>query len=173
MQVEIIEVNSLDVLQLQSISIQTFVETFSESNTEENLNKYLETGFTIEKLTNELNNQDSKFYFATFENRIIGYLKLNFAEAQTELKDKNALEIERIYVINEFHGKKVGQLFFQKAIEMALNMQLEYVWLGVWEKNEKAIAFYKKNGFEPFDKHIFMMGDEEQTDIMMKTNLLQ
>jgi len=102
---------------------------------------------------------------------VIGYLKLNFGESQTELKGDKALEIERIYVLKEFHGKKVGQLLYDKAIQVATETKADYVWLGVWEENPRAIAFYKKNGFVEFDKHIFRLGDEEQTDIMMKLQL--
>ena len=99
---------------------------------------------------------------------MIGYLKLNFGDTQTELKDANAVEIERIYVLNEFQGKKVGQLFYDKAIEIAIERKADYVWLGVWEENKRALNFYRKNGFLEFDKHIFKLGEDEQTDIMMK-----
>ena len=156
---------------LQHIGKQTFLETFSASNSEENMKKYLEEGFSVEKLTAELNNYDSEFYFALFNKDVIGYLKVNFGISQTELKDDKALEIERIYVLQEFHGKKVGQILFEKAINLAKDKGCDYVWLGVWEENERAISFYKKNGFVEFDKHIFKLGDDEQTDIMMMKKL--
>jgi len=161
--------NELD--QLQKIGRQTFYETFSSVNTEENMNKYLEEGFSKEKLTDELSDKKAEFYFVTLDSKVIGYLKLNFGQSQTELKDDKALEIERIYVLKEFHGKKVGQLLYDKAIEVAKLTNADYVWLGVWEENPRAINFYKKNGFVEFDKHIFTLGDDEQTDIMMKLQL--
>lgn len=157
-----------DVGQLQKIGKQTFSETFAKTNTEENLEKYLEEGFSLEKLTAEINNKNSAFYFAILEEEIIGYLKINFGSSQTELQDVNALEIERIYVLSEFHGKKAGQVLYEKAIEVACTQNAGYVWLGVWEENPRAIRFYEKNGFVAFDKHIFKLGDDEQTDIMMK-----
>lgn len=160
-----------DVDQLQKIGQQTFVETFSEGNTAENMTKYLEEGFSIEKLTTELKDKDSLFYFAIFDKNVIGYLKLNFGKSQTELKDDKSIEIERIYVLKQFHGKSVGQILYQKAIEIAENEDYRYVWLGVWEENVRAINFYKKNGFVAFDKHIFQLGDDAQTDIMMKLEL--
>ena len=98
-------------------------------------------------------------------------MKLNFGDSQTELKDNKSLEIERIYVSKEFHGKSVGQLLYDKAIEVAKHKNVDYVWLGVWEENPRAISFYKKNGFVEFNKHIFKLGDDEQIDIMMKLNL--
>ena len=160
-----------DLEKLQNIGRKTFEETFSESNSEENMRNYLEEGFSKEKLTAELKNKDSEFYFATLKDEVIGYLKVNFGESQTELKDSKALEIERIYVAKEFHGKSVGQILYDKAIEIAKQKGSEYVWLGVWEENPRAISFYKKNGFVEFDKHIFRLGDDEQTDIMMKMKL--
>lgn len=168
-QIQRIDLNEIE--QLQKIGCQTFQETFSESNSEENMKSYLEEGFSSEKLITELNDINSEFYFAKLDNEVIGYLKINFGESQTELKDNKALEIERIYVSKEFHGKNVGQLLYSKAIEIAKDKNVNYVWLGVWEENLRAINFYKKNGFVEFDKHIFKLGDDEQTDIMMKLML--
>ncbi|MBN9283755.1 MULTISPECIES: GNAT family N-acetyltransferase [unclassified Flavobacterium] len=157
-----------DIGQLQKVSKQTFWETFSASNSEENMTNYLEESFSVEKLTDELNNEHSDFYFALLDEKVIGYLKLNFGQSQTELQDNKALEIERIYVLQEFHGKKVGQVLYEKALQIAGQLNADYVWLGVWEENLRAIGFYKKNGFVAFDKHIFKLGGDEQTDIMMK-----
>lgn len=169
--IEIKRVILNDIVQLQKIGKQTFFETFSSGNTEENMTKYLEEGFSIEKLTAELKNENSELYFAMLANKVNGYLKLNFGRSQTELKDDKALEIERIYVLKEFHGKSVGQVLYEKAISIAKQKNADYVWLGVWEENPRAINFYKKNGFVEFDKHIFKLGEDEQTDIMMKLQL--
>lgn len=163
--------NLNDIEKLQAIAKQTFFDTFSPHNTEENMRKYLDEGFTTEKLTNEVKNDNSEFYFALSNNVVVGYLKLNFGAAQTELQDDDSLEIERIYVSKDFHGNKVGQILYEKALEIAETKDVTYIWLGVWEKNPRAIQFYKKNGFVEFDKHIFKFGDEEQTDIMMRLKL--
>lgn len=169
--IEIKQVALSDIKELQEVGRITFYETFSAGNTEENMKKYLEEGFSIEKLTTELSDPNSEFYFATRDNKVIGYLKLNVGQSQTELKDDGALEIERIYVLKEFHGEKVGQKLYDKAMEVARQKNVDYVWLGVWEENRRAINFYKKNGFDEFDRHIFKLGDDEQTDIMMKLRL--
>jgi ribosomal protein S18 acetylase RimI-like enzyme len=169
--IHIIKVTTGDVDRLQQISRQTFYETFSAVNTAENMKKYLEEEFSVEKLTAECNNPESAFYFATLGGTIIGYLKLNVGQSQTEIKDDNAIEIERIYVLKEFHGKNVGQLLYEKAIHIAEQTNAGYVWLGVWEKNMRAINFYTKNGFVPFDKHIFRLGNDVQTDLIMKLKL--
>ncbi len=162
------KVNKNEVEQLQSISRQTFAETFSDSNSKENMDKYLNENLSIEKLSEELNNENSHFFFIKDGERNIGYLKLNMGPSQTEMKDETALEIERIYVIQEYQGKKVGQQLYEKAIQVAIEKKAQYVWLGVWEENHKAIQFYNKNGFEVFDKHVFVLGDEKQTDLMMR-----
>jgi ribosomal protein S18 acetylase RimI-like enzyme len=161
-----------DLAKLQQISIQTFHESFSALNSEEDMNDYLTTSFSSEKLSSELGNQSSQFYFAVVDAEVVGYLKLNLGQAQTEIKDNHALEIERIYVLQAFHGKKVGQLLYDKAIQIAEQINASYVWLGVWENNHRALSFYKKNGFVEFDKHIFRLGTDEQTDLMMRKDLV-
>lgn len=157
-----------DAERLQAIGRITFSETFATGNSDENMIKYLDESFAIEKLTAELQNKDSYFYLAELDGQVIGYLKLNVGEAQTEIKENNALEIERIYVLKEFHGKKVAQELYNKALQKAEEIKADYIWLGVWEKNFRAVSFYTKNGFEQFDTHIFRLGDDEQTDLMMK-----
>lgn len=166
--IEIRKVTVSDIKLLQEIGRQTFYETFSAGNSEENMTKYLEEGFSEEKLMSELNNEHSEFYFAVIDDKVVGYLKLNFSSSQTELQDSISLEIERIYVLQKYHGKKVGQVLYEKSMQVAEDKKVDHVWLGVWEENPRAIRFYQKNGFEEFDKHIFRLGDDEQTDIMMK-----
>jgi ribosomal protein S18 acetylase RimI-like enzyme len=164
-----VSINDID--KLREIGKMTFAETFSSDNSEENMMEYLENGFSTEKLKTELTDKNAEFYFAEFDGKVIGYLKVNVGQSQTEIKIKNALEIERIYVLKEFHGKKVGQILYEKALQLAKEKKVEYVWLGVWEQNPRAIRFYEKNGFVEFDKHIFKLGNDEQTDIMMKLKL--
>lgn len=163
-----VEVAPDEMRPLQEISKRTFYETFSGSNTESDMQKYLDESFAVSKLESEHSDPNSKFYFAKLGGNVVGYLKVNFGQSQTELKDEKSLEIERIYVLSEFHGKKVGQALYDQAIQLAVRRNLEYVWLGVWEENPRAIAFYKKNGFVEFDKHVFMLGEDEQTDVLMK-----
>ena len=169
--IEIKKVTIVDIEKLQNIGRQTFYETFAEANTEEDMQKYLTENFSTTKLKSELINPDSEFYFSSISKRVVGYLKLNFGQAQTELSLNNALEIERIYVLKELHGKQVAQVLYNKAIQVAKRLNVDILWLGVWEENPRAISFYKKNGFVEFDKHIFRLGNDEQTDIMMKLNL--
>ncbi len=157
-----------DLETVQQIGIETFRETFSQENSQEAMQEYLDRSFATEKVMNELNNPDSYFFIAWEEDTPVGYLKVNSGDAQTELQDEKALEIERIYVKSSHQGKKIGQILYDKACETAANLNKSYLWLGVWEENHKALQFYMKNGFVEFDKHIFRLGNEEQTDLMMK-----
>jgi ribosomal protein S18 acetylase RimI-like enzyme len=170
-EIKITRVNLSDINELQFISRQTFFETFAEGNTESDMKKYLDENLSYDRLRAELMVAESEFYFASIQNKVIGYLKLNSGMAQTELKNLKALEIERIYVLKEYHGKKVGQVLYDIALQSGTRTKADYLWLGVWEKNLRAINFYRKNGFEEFDRHIFKLGDDLQTDIMMKLKL--
>jgi ribosomal protein S18 acetylase RimI-like enzyme len=153
---------------IQAIGKETFYETFAESNSEKDMQKYLSENFSDIKVKQELSNQESQFFIAWEGDVPIGYLKVNTGQAQTELQDPLALEIERIYVSASYHGKKIGQLLYDKALEIAHQKNKKSIWLGVWEENPRAIRFYEKNGFVEFDRHIFKMGNDNQTDIMMR-----
>lgn len=166
------KVTLADVIELQKISRQTFCETFAESNSEENMAIYLKKNLSLIQLSTELKNPDSFFYFALLDQKVIGFLKLNTGLTQTEPADKTAVEIERIYVLKEFHGKHVGQLLDDKALQTAKDMEAPNIWLDVWEQNPRAIRFYQKNGFTDFDKHIFILRSDEQVDIVMKKDIM-
>lgn len=160
-----------DLATLLAIGRQTFVETFSADNSLENLTAYLEEGFSEEKLGKELRNENSQFYFALEAKEVIGYLKVNWGDAQSEKQDPNALEIERIYVLQQYHGKQVGLLLYEQAFAIAKARKAPYMWLGVWEENSRAIRFYQKLGFVEFGEHIFQLGDDAQRDVLMKKSL--
>lgn len=160
-----------EVESLQKISSLTFMETFSEVNSKEDMRKYLDENLSLEKLKSEIENPESEFYISEIGNRIVGYLKLNFGKAQTENFGENGFEIERIYVLKEHLGQKVGQFLLDKSLEIGKEKSMDFVWLGVWENNERAIKFYKKQGFEVFSQHDFVLGNDVQTDLLMKLEL--
>ncbi len=132
--ITIIKATIADLHELQRIGRQTFQETFADSNSDQNMKSYLEEGFSIIKLTAELQNEDSEFYFAKIDNEVIGYLKINFGESQTELRDSTSLEIERIYVSNEFHGKSVGQSFMTRQSKLREKRDLN---MSGWESGKR------------------------------------
>lgn len=166
--IEIIKATVSDLETIQKISIQTFIETFAAVNTPENIADYIKDSLNTEQLTYELNNGNSQFYLAYSDTEVVGYLKINFGDAQTESINENALEVQRIYVLQNFHGKNIGQLLLDEVKKIAQITNVDSVWLGVWEENHRAIRFYTKNGFVVFDKHVFKMGNDEQTDLLMR-----
>jgi diamine N-acetyltransferase len=160
-----------DLQTLQEISIDTFNETFKEQNSPENMSTYLEKAFNLEQLESELSNPSSQFFFVYYDEEVAGYLKLNTNDAQSEKMGNDALEIERIYVKNKFQKLGLGKYLFNVAMGNAAESGKKKIWLGVWEKNENAITFYKKIGFVQAGAHSFYMGDEEQTDLIMTKSL--
>lgn len=168
---EIRKASLSDLEAIKTIARQTFTETFAEVNTPENIFNYLEENFNTAQLSIEVSNPESSFYLAFLDEKAIGYLKINFGKTQTEILDNGAMEIQRIYVLQEFHGKKVGQLFIDEVLNIATLKAFTFIWLGVWEENHRALGFYRKNDFHVFDKHIFIMGDDKQTDLLMKLQI--
>ena len=160
-----------DVTLLQKISQTTFSQAFSSQNNPDDLKAYMDRAFDIEKLTTEIQNPESSFYVATCgkerDSKMMGYLKLNTGAAHLV----DPLEIERIYVLNEYQGRGVGKTLFDTALEFANTHNCQHIWLGVWEHNDKALRFYEKHGFEPFGSHIFQMGPDEQIDVLMRKKL--
>lgn len=161
-----------DLVTLQELSCKTFSDTFGHMNTPSNMKAYLEKAFNIDKLRDELSNSNSAFYFLYADEKLSGYLKLNEYKAQTDIYDPKSLEIERIYVVKECQGKGLGSFLISKAVDIAITRKKSYIWLGVWEKNHKAVLFYKKHGFYVTGKHPFIMGEEEQTDFIMRKDLI-
>ncbi|WP_458354200.1 GNAT family N-acetyltransferase [Peribacillus frigoritolerans] len=157
---------------LQEISYETFDETFKHQNSPENMKAYLERAFNLNQIEKELSNISSQFFFVYFNNEVAGYLKVNTNDAQTEEMGDDSLEVERIYIKNKFQKHGLGKYLLNKAMDMAMERNKKEIWLGVWEKNENAIGFYKKIGFVQTGAHSFYMGDEEQTDFIMTKTLL-
>ncbi|SHN62029.1 Ribosomal protein S18 acetylase RimI [Paenibacillus sp. ov031] len=170
MTVEIRACSPEDLLKLQEISIETFNDTFKDQNSPDNMRAYLERAFNAKQLEDELSNSCSDIFFVYYNEELAGYLKVNREGAQSEQMSDASLEIERIYIRKKFQKHGLGKYLLNKAMETALEHKKKEVWLGVWEKNDNAIAFYKKRGFVQTGSHSFYMGDEEQIDfIMVKT----
>lgn len=160
-----------DLHELQTISIVTFTETFKDQNSPEHLKAYLDEAYDLDKLKKELKNPSSRFYFIYVDQQVAGYLKLNTDAAQTEPMGADSLEVERIYVKKAFQRYGLGKQLLNKAFEMAVEQNKKRIWLGVWEENANAIAFYRKKGFVQTGSHSFYMGDDEQVDLIMVNTL--
>jgi len=153
---------------LQHMAVATFTDTYGAMNTAEDMQAYVNTHFNAGRIQAELANAEVAYYFIYKGGSHAGYIRLNYGSQQTDLQDVKAIEIERIYVLPAFKGQGLGGLMIAHACQLAKAQRLSYVWLGVWEKNTKAIAFYQKMGFTVFDTHTFVLGQDHQTDLMMK-----
>ena len=148
MNIQLVQCTTNNLTDLQSIGRDTFYETFHDQNNTENMTAYLNESFSTEKLTAELQNPHSLFKLLFVNVELAGYLKVNTDEAQSEKLGPDYLEVERIYILSRFHKLGLGKVLMEEAMKIARHMQKTKVWLGVWEQNSNAIAFYEKVGFE-------------------------
>ena len=170
-EIQLVEVVLEDLQQLKDLSRHTFYATFADVNTPENMQLYDQHHFSDEQIRSEILNPDSRFYFALYGGEAQGYVKVNQGMAQTVLPNEGGMEIERIYVDQLLKGRGIGTSLIEKTIQLAKQSGAKYIWLGVWEHNASAIGFYEKKGFQPYSKHVFQLGNDIQTDILMKFSL--
>ncbi|HEX8356175.1 MAG TPA: GNAT family N-acetyltransferase [Segetibacter sp.] len=156
---------------LANISRKTFYDTFREQNTEENMDLFLNESFNLQTLQRELEDPANHFFFAKSTGEVVGYVKLSESEPPAELANEKAIEIARIYTLQERIGSGVGKAMVEFAIGFGNTLQKQMVWLGVWEHNKRAIDFYRRFGFVKFSEHVFMVGNDAQTDWLMKKDL--
>lgn len=172
MEVNIRQCTISDFEDLLDLAIQTFDDAFRAANTAANFEAYVDQAFNRDKFAAELAHPHSAFYFIFADGRLAGYMKLNVLDAQTDLQDDgDAFEIERIYVKKEYQGRGYGKAMLEYALELARQAGKKYAWLGVWEKNKNAIRFYQRLGFHQAGTHGFLLGDDHQTDYIMKKML--
>jgi ribosomal protein S18 acetylase RimI-like enzyme len=164
------DLNHIDAL--VEISRNTFINAFEKQNNPIDFYKYLNKTLNKEALEKELSNPNISFYFLRIENTTVGYFKLNEADAQIETFNAPSIELERIYVIEEFQSKKLGEVMLKHAIQISKDKKVKFLWLGVWEKNVKAIKFYNHFGFKKFGSHDFYLGNDKQVDLLMRLNLI-
>lgn len=160
-----------DLETLVKISKETFIDAFEKDNDPVDFQEYLQQAFAAEKMASELDNPHSHFYFVFDDATLVGYFKLNTETAQTDVHEPSALEIERIYVIKEQQGKKIGAWMLHEIISLAKTEKKTFVWLGVWEHNLNAIRFYQRHGFQKFDEHPYYIGKDKQTDWLLRKRL--
>lgn len=160
-----------DVDILRALSIKTYYDTFAAMCADSDMDTYLEEAYDRSKLLKELEDTNTQFFFLYANKELCGYLKLNEAPSQTDINDSLSLEIERIYISADFQGKGLGKYLMEQAVHIASERDKQYVWLGVWERNEKALRFYINNGFYAVGTHSFIMGDDKQTDYIMRKDL--
>ena len=171
MKLEFQKCNQNDLKVLSQISKETFVTAFALQNNPKDFENYISKAFSIDTIDKELKNIASHFYFVYYKNNLIGYFKLNEFDAQNEFQELEGMELERIYIINKFQGKGIGGQILQNIFELAIKKEKLYIWLGVWELNKEAILFYQKNGFIKFGTHPYYIGNDKQTDWLMRKEL--
>lgn len=157
---------------IADLSRQTFYETFAAYNTRENMDKFMNEQFTRESLVAEAAQPGNIFLLAREGNAPAGYVRMKESDNPEGLEGRRCIEIVRIYAAASVIGKGVGSALMQRCLEIAVSMEKEIIWLGVWEKNQRAIDFYTRWGFEKFGTHIFLLGDDPQTDWLMKKELM-
>ena len=164
--------NISDLNRIINIGRRTYYDTFHQLNTRDTMSQYLDEAFSVEKISKELNNPKSSFYFLYDKELLVGYMKVNFYPAQSDINDPESLELERIYVSKEFKGQGYGKFMIEKTMAIAKDNGCIKVWLGVWEKNSSAISFYQRMGFEIIGRHTFRMGEEIQNDLVLQRMIL-
>lgn len=168
--IQIRKATSKDLGDLLDVARTSFLQAFTAGNKPENVQAYFYEAFTLEQFGKELENPASIFFVAEINGEIIGYTKVNLVPAQTDVHDPDSLEIARLYVLGDHLGSGLGKKLLDTAIVFAKKNQKKYLWLGVWEKNARAIRFYEKNGLRIFGSHPFPFGDELQTDYLMRVD---
>jgi len=163
--------NIEDAKMLSELGAKTFYDTFAKDNTPENIKAHLKNSFSPEIQFTELSNPNHIFLIAEDEYQPIGYAQLTLDSKEEFLSGTNSLEVRRIYASQEYIGKGIGKALMQAAIHEAEQRGCDSVWLGVWEKNPRAIEFYKKWGFKEVGSHIFTVGDDPQRDFVMELML--
>ena len=156
---------------IADMSRQTFYDTFASQNTKEDIDKFMNEQFTRKALIEEVGAKNNIFLLAYDEGKPVGYARIRENNNPPSLGTSNAMEIARIYAATNAIGKGIGKVLMQKCIEIAKARNRELVWLGVWEKNQRAIDFYTKWGFEKFGETNFLLGDDIQRDWLMKKTI--
>ena len=167
MNIKITPAQESDIEILLSIARQTFINNYQHKNKPDNFKAYLDKAFNRAQILKEIKHPESAYYLVWHDNALIAYFKLNEGSAQTE-NQPNGLEIERIYIWKAHQGRGLGRQLLNFCLDKAKEKQKAYLWLGVWEKNEAAIAFYEKCGMVKFGEHVFQLGDDAQVDFLMK-----
>lgn len=160
-----------DAPAIVALARSTFYDTYAVYNTAENMDKYLSENFTLPKVESEFEEPNGVFLLAFHENELAAYAKLHTIETPASLAGRKHLELERIYVERSFQRLKLGSTLLKACMDTARENDFDTLWLGVWQKNTKAIAFYEALGFKVFDTHIFVLGDDPQEDFLMKIDL--
>jgi len=160
-----------DAEMLTELAWRTFHDAFASMNTRETIEAYMSQAFNMRQLSSELADPCATFLIAEIEGTPVGYVKLLAGDAPDCVKGDAPVEIVRFYVDRQFHGGGVARTLMQACLHHAKRSGHQTIFLGVWEHNSRAIAFYRKWEFEIVGSHVFQMGDEAQNDFWMERRL--
>jgi diamine N-acetyltransferase len=160
-----------DAQMLSELGAKTFYDTFAAENTPENMKAYMGKSFSPEIQLHELSQPDVIFLIAESEGVPIGYAQLVINSQDEAIRARKPMELRRIYTLQEYLGKGVGKELVEATINEARQRGCDCIWLGVWEKNQRAIQFYKKWGFREVGTHTFSLGNDLQNDFVMELEL--
>ncbi len=164
--------SSDDAAVLAHLGRLTFVEAFAQQNDPLDFAQYVSEAFSEAQFRREFSEPGAHFCLAYVGDTPVGYAKWRTNDEPDALKGRKNLELQRIYVLAAHQGDKIGQALLQTAITYARKQHYQHLWLGVWEHNQKAIAFYERAGFTQFDSHPFMLGSDLQTDWLFKMDFV-
>ncbi len=160
-----------DAALLRELSTTTFKATFAEHNTPDDMEAYLRDSFSFEKLTDELSDPQATFFIAELSGKAVGYAKLLEGEPDACVTGEKPIELVRLYVLPDSIGHGLGASLMRHCIETATQNGYQTLWLGVWEHNPRAIAFYHRWGFEEVGNHVFRLGNDIQNDLIFQKSL--
>jgi diamine N-acetyltransferase len=160
-----------DARMIKDLAVRTFHDAFWETNSPENMESYMDQAFALDKLQEEMADPQATFLVAEVEGEAVGYAKIYAGSPPECVRHRPAQEIVRLYVDRRFHGSGVARALMDACLDEAARAGCRGVFLGVWELNPRAQAFYRKYGFEIVGDHVFQMGDEAQTDFWMERPL--
>lgn len=161
-----------DATALSELAAKTFTDTFAEFNSREDMARFLEENFSPQKQAAEIADCDytvmlAEAQTANGKRELAGYVQMVRGPAPMSVSGQAPIEIKRIYVAKQWHGQRIAQALMDAAIASARSVQARTIWLGVWERNPRAVAFYAKYGFERVGEHVFKLGNDEQTDWLL------
>ncbi|HEX8639085.1 MAG TPA: GNAT family N-acetyltransferase [Pyrinomonadaceae bacterium] len=154
-----------------ALGVATFYEAYFEQDDSHDLANYVLESFGSERMEGELNDANSTFFIAELNGRAVGYAKLRENSAVDCLKSANGVELQRIYLLERAKGRGVGAALLNRCLEVARAKGYEMLWLGVWELNSAALAFYEKAGFVKAGEVLFPYGASVGTNCVMKIDL--
>ena len=162
-----------DAETLAPLAVVIFNEAFADNplNKPEDMRAYIAEAFSLEKTRRELAETDSIFFIAEAAGEMIGYAKLKEFATEDCITDKNPIELQRLYVLKNFHGQKIAEKLMNECFDIARSRNFQTMWLGVWEHNYRAQRFYEKHGFRQIGEHIFQLGSDAQIDLVMERKI--